>query len=269
MMYSNPHTADVPECAHCGAGIFAGQDVCGGCAAEEAQAVAPARSPFRAPLANAARAVVMREAHAAARARRQREPATPYRACLSVALRDAHARPRRCPLPALRRQALAWAECAAATDARFDVARKAADALTFSAANDLASLAVPSKLVGTASYQDAAAAVGARLDSRGGWVLTERDGATVYALGIRLGRVQSKHGAWLAALGPVRLAVIAVTGGGPYVTASGDVKRKTRGVNVAVEVGTAALAWAASQDAAPARQPSAAEMQVALADLFG
>ena len=259
MTYPNPHTADVPECARCGAGIFAGQDVCDGCAAEDAQA----RSPFRAPLANAARAVVMREAHAAARARRQREPATPYRACLSAALRDAHARPRRCPLPTLRRQALAWAECAAATDARFDVARKAADALAFSADNDLASLAVPSKLVGTASYQDAAAAVGARLGSRGGWVLTERDGATVYALGLRLGRVQPKHGAWLSALGPVRLAVIAVTGGDPYVTASGDAKRKTRGVNVAVEVGTAALAWATRQECrrCPAGL-SAAEMQV-------
>ena len=143
------------------------------------------------------------------------------------------------------------AECARATGARFDVARKAASALRFSAGNDLGSLAVPSKLTGTSSYQDAAAAVSARLDARGGWILTEHDGPTVYALGLRLGDVQPKHArTWLPVLRqsrPVRLAVIAVTGGDPYVTPGGDVKRKTHGVNVAFEVGAAVLDWRAAR----------------------
>ena len=222
----------------------------------------------RTQIADAARAHTMREAHASARLMHTAFPREPYRACLSAALREVHARPRRCPLPALREQAAAWAECAAAAGARFDVARKAASALAFSADNDLASLAVPSKLTGTAPHQDAAGVVGSRLDSRGGWVLTERDGSTVYALGLRLGDVQPKHSGWLAALGPVRLAVIAVTGGDPYVTPGGDVGRKTRGVNVAFEVGAAALDWRAAQAEPTPAGPTAAEMQAMLADLF-
>ncbi|WP_420454446.1 hypothetical protein [Rubrivirga sp.] len=228
----------------------------------------------RATLANSVRALTMHEAHASARALRQRYPSESYRVCLSAALRGVHARVRRCPLPALREQAVAWAECARATGARLDVARKAADALVFSASHDLASLAVPSKLTGTSSYQDAAAAVGARLDARGGWVLTEHDGPTVYALGLRLGDVQPKHAqTWLPVLRqsrPVRLAVIAVTGGDPYVTPGGDVKRKTRGVNVAFEVGAAALDWRAARAEAEqqGRPETAAELQALLADLF-
>lgn len=232
---------------------------------------------LRARLAGAARAHTMREAHASARALRHRCPSDgtvtgpSYRACLGAALREVHARTRRCPLPELRRQALAWAECPAASGARFDVERKACEALRFSAESDLASLAVPSKLVGTSAYQDAAAAVATRLDSRGGWILTERDGTALYAMGLRLGDLQPKHvRTWGEALGPVRVAVIAVTGGQPYVTPAGDVKRRTRGVNVAFEVGTAALAWSAAQEAAgtDASPQTAAEMQAMLHDLF-
>lgn len=234
------------------------------------------RAPsLRSALANAARSHVMREAHASARLLSTALPGETYRACLSAALREVHARVRRCPLPELRRQALAWAECAVEAGARFDVARKAADALRFSADNDLASLAVPSKLVGTASYQDAAAAVSARLDARGGWAICQTDGADVFALGLRLGRVQPKHAqTWHAALAvggrPVRVAVTAVTGGDPYVTRAGDVERKTRGVNVAFEVGAAALAWAAAKAEAARHEggPTAAELQRQLADLF-
>lgn len=66
----------------------------------------------------------------------------------------------------------------------------------------------------------------------------------VYGLGLRLGSVQPKHAGWLAALGgvgygPVRVAVIAVTGGRAVVTADGRAVRTLRGVNVAFEVGPA------------------------------
>src|SRR5690606_29145294 len=125
---------------------------------------------LRARLASAARSLTLREAHAPARALRAPAP-RPSADRPASALRTAHRRPRRCPLPTLRRQALGWAEAARAAGARFDVERKAVDAFTFSAEAGTRSLCVPSKLSGTASHQDAAAAVASRLDSRGGWAL--------------------------------------------------------------------------------------------------
>ena len=215
---------------------------------------------LRSQIADAARAHIMRQAHASARALRDLLPAAnargseSYARCLRAGLREVYARVPRCPLSELREQAVAWAECALASGARFDVGRKACDALRFSAEHNLASLAVPSKLVSVSSYQDAAVALATRLESRGGWLPTERDGSIVYALGMRLGSVQPKHGAtWLPALGSVRLAVIAITGGAVRVSPAGDIQRTTRGVNVAFEVGQAALAWRRRQRSAITR----------------
>ena len=236
---------------------------------------------LRPRLANAARSHSMRQAHAGARAIRAQRPRETYAACLRAALREVAARVPRCSHGELCRQAEAWAACARATGAgrfpSFDVDRKAADAVRFSADMNLASLAVPSKLVGTAGYQDAAAAVGARLDARGGWHVCQRDAAAgpgaaaVFGLGLRLGRVQPKHArTWLPALDagrPVRVAVTAVTGGDPVVGRDGRLVRKTRGVNVAFEVGAAALDWAAAQQTATSPQ-TAAELQALLADLL-
>lgn len=230
---------------------------------------------LRARLADALRSLAMRQAHASARALREVRPSETYAACLSAALRERAARVPRCEPSELCRQAAAWAACARATGARFDVERKAVEAVRFSASMHLASLAVPSKLVGTAGYQDAAAAVASRLSARGGWVLCQRDGGAgtgaVFALGLRLGRLQPKHSlTWVPALDvsrPVRVAVIAVTGGDAVVAAGGRLVRKTRGVNVAVEVGAAALDWATAQEAAP-DSTSAADLQALLADLL-
>ncbi|MDT0632927.1 hypothetical protein [Rubrivirga litoralis] len=226
---------------------------------------------LRSRLANAARSHSMRQAHAAARALRAEYPRETYAACLRVAMREVAARVPRCSTRELCRQAAAWAACARATGARFDVEQKAADAVRFSADCNLASLAVPSKLVGTASYQDAAAAVASRLDAQDRWHVCQRDRAAVFGLGLRLGQVQPKHAnTWLPALDnprPVRVAVIAVTGGEPVVGRGGRLVRKTRGVNVAVEVGAAALTWAAAQRTATSPE-TAAELQALLADLL-
>ena len=209
---------------------------------ERLAAQAPAGT--RRALAAAARRLVMQEAHVSAVAE---NPNVPYAARLAATLRAAYARPRRAPLSTLRRQALAWAACAAESGARFDVLRKACDALAFSATNDLRSLAIPSKLIGTRAHQPAADALAARLATHGGWSLAKMDGIHAVHFGPhRLGAVQPKHAAtWLRSLGPVRLAVVAVTGGEPYEDRRGHVARRTRGVNVALEVGDAAAAWAA------------------------
>lgn len=179
----------------------------------------PAPPAVRRAITNAARAAAMRAAHRTARIAYGGAPWTPYRQHLAAALRTPE--PRRCALAVLRRQALAWARVALATGARFDVAAKAAGALTFSADSNLASLAVPSKLTGTSAYQDAAAAVALRLDARGGWAVCQRgeacgsDPLGVSALGFRLGAVQPKHAGWIQALPTARVAVTAVTGGPP------------------------------------------------------
>ena len=228
---------------------------------------------LRARLANAARTAAMQKAHASARLLREHYPAEDYADCLRAALRERAARVPRCAPVDLCEQAEAWADCARIDGARFDIEEKATDAVRFSIDNDLASLAVPSKLVGTASYQDAAAAVATRIESRGGWALCERDGAAVFALGLRLGNVQPKHAAtWLPSLDgvrPVRLAVTAVTGGDVFIDRTGQARRKTRGVNVAFEVGAAALDWAsARRTAGTDDQETVAELQARLADLF-
>ncbi len=230
--------------------------------------------PLRRTLANVARRVAMQAAHARARAIVSLCPATPYAVALGSALRSPA--PRRCTLANLRRQALAWARVALATGARFNVAQKAADALAFSASANLRSLAVPSKLTGTASYQDAAEAVAERMQARGGWTLCEHgtgaadDALGVYALGLRLGAVQPKHAGWITALPSARVAVTAVTGGEAFVGADGRERVKTRGVNVAVEVGQAALAFVAGGGAlAGEAVPSAAvETEAKLAAWF-
>jgi len=225
-----------------------------------AATVAPSRLPAPAAprppgstaarLARAARAVQMRTAHAAARGAGSGsggDASTTYSARLAEALRTPAYR--RCSLGSLRRQAAEFVRVCAETGARFDAVAKACDALRFSAETNARGLCIPSKLTGTASYQDAAAAVGVRLDARGGWVVCERDGGTgngphaAFALGMRLGAVQPKHArTWLPALGTVRVAVTAVTGGRAIVTPDGRAVTTTRGVNVAVEVGPALLA---------------------------
>lgn len=212
--------------------------------------VATSRTASRLPapstaarLARAARAVAMRTAHAVARTG---DASTSYSARLTAALRAPAYR--RCSLGTLRRQAAEFVAVAVEAGARFDVVGKACDALRFSAETNARGLCIPSKLVGTKAYQDAAAAVETRIDARGGWVVCERDGAATFALGLRLGAVQPKHAAWIDALGlavgafpgcPARVAVTAVTGGRVVVTADGRTVRTTRGVNVAVEAGPA------------------------------
>ena len=200
-----------------------------------------ARPTPAARLANVARAYVMREAHTLARTG---DEGTPYAARLGAALRAVALRPRRCRVSILRKQAGELARVCAETGARFDYARKAAEALLFSLERDTRGLAVPSKLVGVKAYQDAAGALAARLDNRSGCVLCERDGASVFGLGLRLGAVQTKHAAWLSSLGSgpygaVRVAVIAVTGGQAIVAKDGQAVRTLRGVNVAFEAGPA------------------------------
>ena len=204
-----------------------------------------ARPTPAARLANVARAYVMREAHTLARTG---DEGTPYPARLGAALRAVALRPRRCRVSILRKQADELVRVCAETGARFDYARKAAEALRFSLERDTRGLAVPSKLVGVKAYQDAAGALASRLaasgSTRGGCVVCETDGASVFGLGLRLGAVQTKHAAWLASLGSgpygaVRVAVIAVTGGQAIVTKDGQAVRTLRGVNVAFEAGPA------------------------------
>lgn len=211
--------------------------------AEQAAALMPFALPSTAArLANVARAYTMREAHALARRGVAMLPGTSYAVRLQSALKTVARRPRRCAVASLRRQAAEFVRVCNETGARFDVVAKACDALTFSLARDTRALVVPSKLVGVASYQDAAAALASRLDARGGVVVCETNGATVYGLGLRVGDIQPKHGKWTAALGGVRVAVVAVTGGRAIVTAAGHAVTTTRGVNVCLEVGPALLA---------------------------
>lgn len=240
------------------------------------------RQSLRARLTAASRSHTMREAHASARALARYAPAASYRERLGVALREVGARVRRCPLDRLAAQALAWAGASRACGARFDVDAKALSAFAFSARHHTRSLVVPSKLAGVRSYQDAAAALAVRLESRGGWALCEtrtvedRRGRVVevYAMGLRLGHVQEKHArTWVGPVGPLRVAAISATGGKAFVTASGDVKRTLRGVNVALEVGAAAEAWSAREAYGITREQeihieTAAEMEARLRDLF-
>lgn len=208
----------------------------------------------------------MREAHGRARrsvtlARHEGRPLS-YAGALAEAIRYAHARPRRAPLPTLRRQALAWASLVASTGSRLDVAAKACEALTFSATAGLASLTIPSKLSGVAACQDACARVRERLEARGGWLPAEltKDG-DVYALGLRLGQVQPKHVRWLSELPGARLAITDITGGHSFFDASGEPRRAYFGVNVALEVG-------AALDVQATPRETAHEMQARLAELF-
>lgn len=221
----------------------------------------------RRAIANATRAVAMREAHAEAAAGSQ---SVPYAARLAAALRNVYARPRRCALSSLRRQALAWAAAAHQSGARFDVTRKAAGAVAFSAAHDLRSLAIPSKLYGTRAFQPAADTLSSRLATRGGWALVTVDHAHTVTHGAqRLGSLQDKHAAWISAIGSVRVAATAVTGGQPITDRHGNLTRTTRGVNIALEVGDAAEAWAL-QSLAPKDDPTARlqRLQEELAELF-
>ena len=209
---------------------------------EQAAALTPSVLPARstaARLAGVARSYSMGEAHALARKGSLALAGVPYAVQLAAALKTAARRPRRCALASLRKQAAEFVRVCAETGARFDYVQKACDALRFSAECDTRTLVVPSKLVGVKSFQDAAAALASRLNARGGWVVSETDGATVYGLGLRLGDLQPKHARWIAALGGVRVAVVAVTGGHPVVNKAGEAVRTLRGVNVALEVGSA------------------------------
>lgn len=186
---------------------------------------------------------VMQEAHATART--LASDGMPYRRAFSVALRAAWSRPRRLSLATLRAEVAAWIAAARAAGCRFDVEAKAGEAARFTLTHDLAELMVPTKLRGTASRQDAAAAAAARMQARAGWIAGTygvEAGRPVVALGLPLGFVQDKHAAWLGELGAVRFAVIAVTGG-VEVHGERGTFRTTRGVNVGLAVGRAALAW--------------------------
>ena len=199
-------------------------------------------------------AEVMREAHAYARTVAD---LVPYRSALRTAMRHAWQRARRCDLRTLRVQALAWGAAAKSAGCRFNVERKAAEAVAFTMRHDLGSLSVPTKLEGTAARQVAAESAAARMEARPGWIVgtygIEANGAAV-ALGAELGRVQAKHRRWIAALGAVRFAVIAVTGGREVEVEPGRTVRTTRGVNVALEGGAAAV-WHSAAGFAPAPPP--------------
>lgn len=232
---------------------------------------------------NAARRVQMQDAHrAAARSlaesyRVYGDDGGGYAAHLRAALAGfvpTHAR--RCSVETLHAQAVAWARLALAAGARFNVWQKAADALAFSAAHDLASLCIPSKLAGI--NQDAAAALASRSLFSASFIGATRTGEGVAVGSAVLGRMQPKHAAWLAALPTARVAVTAVTGGDVATGRDGQTYRRAHGVNVAVEVGALALAFTAEAvevaaevapavEAAPVRE-TAAEMQARLAEWF-
>ena len=228
--------ADLPTCPHCD-----GPDAVG----HECPQPPPPLPGSAARIARAFLPVLMRQAHANARSR------------------VTNARPRRCSLAVLCRQAVSLAAVMDAAGCRFDVVQKAADAYAFSAGCDLAALAVPSKLVSVASYQDAAHLVGERLAVSRGWVTAEHDGrGNVFAIGLRLGRVQDKHTRWMETLAHVRIAITDITGGHPYTDRHGEIHRGYYGVNVAFGVGDALGA----PPAAPVE--TAAQMQARLANLF-
>ncbi len=232
---------------------------------------------------NAARRVAMQDAHRAA-ARQLAESFRIYgddgggygahlRAVLAGYV-PTHAR--RCAVETLHAQAVAWARLALASGARFNVWQKAADALTFSAAHDLASLCVPSKLAGI--DQTAAAELAGRMLFAASFrparrTAGEAGGDAVAVAGVTLGRMQPKHAAWMRALPAARVAVVCVTGGDDATGRDGQTYRRAHGVNVAVEVGALALAAEAAPvavEVAPAedRPETAAEIQARLAEWF-
>ena len=203
------------------------------------------------PVADAVSAAVMEEAHNAARM--LAADGMPYRRALSLSLRAAWSRPRRLPLATLRAQAAAWIAAARLSGCRFDAEAKAAEGVRFTVRHALGELTLPTKLRGTMEHQNAAEAAAARMQARTGWIPgtygVEADREAV-ALGLPLGFVQAKHARWIRTLGAVRFAVIAVTGGRAVQTERGEFVTP-RGVNVALAVGRAALAWHLGDAAEP------------------
>ena len=216
MTNPNPHTADVPECAHCGAGVFAGQDTCDDCAAEmerdEPYATGPAPAGGLFP---------------------------------TFARQDA--------VEADGALVLAHLLAAGVT---FPARRKVNASETYTLRHAGSTLAIPSKLAQVGVFQEdveklEAATNGAgfypttlyRCESLSGTpeviVLartTADDGATIRAVGY----LQEKHARWIAPLLDGTVAVGAASGPDcpvrVYVTAvtGGVAGKPTRGVNVAI-----------------------------------
>lgn len=272
MTNRNPHTADVPECSTCGAGIFAGQDQCAGC---------EAANPWNAPAGDPddAAAVWFERGEYDARTRADlqsaggypeppAEHADDYRegweageryACEPYATSPA---PASAPFPIFARQdaieedgALTLAHLLA-VGVSFNARQKVNASETYSLRHAGSTLAIPSKLAQVGVFQDdveklEAATVGTkfypttlyRCESLSGTpeiiVLartTADDGATIRAVGY----LQEKHARWIAPLLDGTVPVGGASGADcpvrVYVTAvtGGTPDRPTRGVNVAI-----------------------------------
>jgi hypothetical protein len=216
--------------------------------------------PLPVRLDRLARAHEMRLAHVAARVS-VANVGTPYRQAHAAALVSIRAGVgRKAPLATIKAQALAWAEHARRSGARFNVERKAAEAFTFSADNDLAGFNVPTKLVGVAvgATQDALAILAGERPRPAHPVRLRRraevDGLALYLGADFLGRLQHKHEGWVRSLPGFPVGAINVTGG----TADAP----TRGLNVALAV------WhALPGGAAPEPEPTDAALDAAAAEI--
>lgn len=128
--------------------------------------------------------------------------------------------------------ALRWARYARRRGARFDVEKKAAQALHFSLTRRTRSFAVPSRLEGVRQHSGRIAELQPLQPLRLHVVRVGEGGGSPQLLACtergEVGRVQAKHHAWLLPLverGAVRCHVLRVTGGAP--------ERPSLGVNVA------------------------------------
>ena len=125
-----------------------------------------------------------------------------------------------------------WTKFALLRGARFDVQKKTADALAFSANYNGHLFAIPSKLEGTSRFQENICYMLARLDDATRHLDAEvmPGGRVAVGFGMyTLGFVQKKHECWVRPLveaGPCLFDLLQVTGGTP--------DKPTRGVNIAI-----------------------------------